>query len=218
MTETTLDLAKAREEIAQITERNLGLVGFRRDDAMQLLGIVNRLIEAVPEQDGHPHPQWHKLAVAVEQHARTYRRLADQSWEVFNTTDAVRYRGMAEGLHQARATMRQLSPDPVFTLSATNPASMSVLVGCPDGDYRLPVAPAHPVKCRIDRVTSQLPPAGRPGEHLLKITVGVDAADFQVAVPPPLLGGQTHIGFVYVLPAVNMISNRAIHPAVVIHE
>ncbi len=45
---------------------------------------------------------WIELVKRVTASERLYRKLAADCWNAFNVTDAVRYRGMADGLELAR--------------------------------------------------------------------------------------------------------------------
>lgn len=58
-----------------------------------LTGTAPLAVEASP---------WLELARRVTESERTYRRLADEAWDAFDVTTAVRYRGRAEGLEMAR--------------------------------------------------------------------------------------------------------------------
>jgi hypothetical protein len=44
---------------------------------------------------------WLELARRVTESERTYRRLADQCWETHDYLNAIRWRGMADGLERA---------------------------------------------------------------------------------------------------------------------
>jgi hypothetical protein len=139
---------------------------------------------------------------------KTYRDLAEQSWQDTNMFEALRYRGVADGIKSCAEVVGQLfSPAQPATgstanaIRATRPASMAVEVLW-NGNWRhLPIRQAETGTSRVDRVVAV---ATLPGHYLAV----VEGPPYPAAPSPPALAvGQHHVAFVHVRPLAKVILN-----------
>lgn len=105
------DLAEAvgltRSSIANIE------VGRQELGLTHLWAIVDALGSSVGEITATPAMPWLELARRTFASQRTYTELAETSWRSLNVFDAVRFRGMADGIGIARDHHLDLTNGPV---------------------------------------------------------------------------------------------------------
>jgi hypothetical protein len=176
------------------------------------LDLAEKLLNAYPVS-----PPWRELADRVGESERTYRDLSQRAWEQLNIIDAIRFRGMAEGLATAQdhrlAVLAELQPDPPQStwIRPTSPPSMAVEVRHPPGAWcRLAVAPAEVDRHRVDRVVYQDTADDWMMDTGLRIIQGPGVSSPAQANPPALREGQTHLGTIFVGKRVTAIHNRNI--------
>lgn len=64
---------------------------------------------------------WITMSTRITGDERAYRRLAERSWEEHRYTDAIRQRGFADGLADARESMLRVLAEPVHVDLLANP-------------------------------------------------------------------------------------------------
>jgi transcriptional regulator with XRE-family HTH domain len=104
MTQATLAamVGVARSSIANIELGNQEPgIGFIAAVAQNLGVSCDVLIGTAEYSNANPLP-WIDLVTRVTADERKYRKLADDCWSSFDPVQAVRYRGMADGLDLAR--------------------------------------------------------------------------------------------------------------------